>query len=203
MGRVIGAAGGPEVGAADAASALVPVAGPAIAVGLVGAALLSPGGAAEGAALENTLENGLPKDELFVYEEALRLGFSLVVVTTADAADHEKAVATLDASGAESVDIARERWWIGLREIEAFEYSAEGLDFELDEPTYRLGFEAALASPLRGKPYRDVMEDLKERYPSAYRDAAFRRGYDRGRVHYRRLRESRSRAPSSLRHSRG
>ena len=42
------------------------MAGPAIAIGVVGAVLLSLGGAAVGGALENALTNGLPKDELFV-----------------------------------------------------------------------------------------------------------------------------------------
>src|SRR6266478_3751563 len=103
IGGAVGVASGAEIGAAAAASALLPVAGPAIAIGIVGAVLLSLSGAVVGGALENALANGLPKDELFVYEDALRRGHSIVVVMPADADEHERAVAVLEGSGAESV----------------------------------------------------------------------------------------------------
>src|SRR5215510_10060168 len=149
LGGAVGVASGAEIGAAAAASALMPVAGPAIAIGIVGALLLSLGGAAVGGALENALEEGLPRDELFVYEHALRRGYAIVVITPADADEHQRAVAVMEGSGAESVDAARERWWIGLRETEAFEYRADGLDFQRDEPAFREGFEAALSVAAR------------------------------------------------------
>jgi hypothetical protein len=187
LGGAVGAATGAEIGAAAAASALVPVAGPAIAIGLVGAVLLSFGGAAAGGALEHNLATGLPKDELFVYEDALRRGRTIVVVMTADANEREQAVTALEASGAESVDAARKQWWIGLRDAEALEYRAEGFDFERDEATYRQGFEAALSVSTRGRADRDVATYLEERYPDSYRTAAFRRGYDRGRAYHERL----------------
>ena len=38
--------------------------------------------------------------------------------------------------------------------------------------------------------FDEALEFLKMRHPDAYLDAAFRRGYDRGRVHYRRLRDA-------------
>src|SRR5439155_250090 len=94
-----------EIGAAAAASALLPVAGPAIAIGIVGGVLLSLSGAAVGGALENALESGLPKDELFVYEEALRRGYAIVVVTPTDADGHERA----GAGGERARGRARER----------------------------------------------------------------------------------------------
>src|SRR5437667_3474568 len=180
IGGAVGVASGAEIGAAAAASALLPVAGPAIAIGIVGGVLLSLSGAAVGGALENALESGLPKDELFVYEEALRRGYAIVVVTPTDADGHERAVAVLDGSGAESVDAARERWWIGLREAEAFEYRAEGLDFHRDEAIYREGFEAALAARGRDRAESDPDAFLKDRYPATYREPAFRRGFARG-----------------------
>src|SRR6267142_2193361 len=66
IGKVVGAA---------VASAVVPGIGPVMAVGLAAAALLGLGGAVAGAAagnaLENSLEVGLPKDELYIYEDAL------------------------------------------------------------------------------------------------------------------------------------
>jgi len=187
IGGAVGVASGAEIGAAAAASALLPMAGPAIAIGIVGAVLLSLGGAAVGGALENALANGLPKDELFVYEHALRRGYAIVVVVPADADERERAVAVLEGSGAESVDAARERWWIGLRDTEAFEYRADGLDFQRDEAVYREGFEAALSLPARERTERDTDALLKDRYPATYREPAFRRGYARGRAHYRRL----------------
>jgi hypothetical protein len=187
IGGAVGVASGAELGAAAAASALLPVAGPAIAIGLVGAVLLSLGGAAVGGALESALESGLPRDELFVYEDALRRGYAIVVVMPADADERERAVAALDGSGAESVDAARERWWIGLRDAEAFEYRAEGLDFQRDEAIYREGFEAALSSEARDRPERETDAFMKERYPATCREPAFRRGYARGRAYYRRV----------------
>jgi hypothetical protein len=187
IGGAVGVASGAEIGAAAAASALLPVAGPAIVIGIVGAVLLSLSGAAAGGALESALADGLPRDELFVYEDALRRGYSIVVVMPTNADEHERAVAVLEGSGAESVDAARERWWIGLREGEAFEYRAEGFDFRRDEAIYREGFEAALSSPARDRPERDLDALMKQRYPDTYREPAFRRGYARGRAYYRRL----------------
>ena len=197
LGGAVGVATGAEIGAVAAASALLPVAGPAIAIGIVGAVLLSLGGAAVGGALENALVNGLPKDELFVYEEALWRGHSIVIVMPADADEHERAVAVLEGSGAESVDAARERWWIGLRESEAVDYrsggrdfsSDEKRDFSSDEKVYREGFEAALSLATRGRSAADVDATLKERYPATYGELAFRRGFERGCVYYRRMLE--------------
>src|SRR5213594_5076817 len=189
IGGAVGVASGAEIGAAAAASALLPVAGPAIAIGIVGAVLLSLGGAAAGGALESALADGLPRDELFVYEDALRRGYSIVVVMPTNADEHERAVAVLEGSGAESVDAARERWWIGLREGEAFEYRAEGLDFQRDEAVYREGFEAALSFETHHRSSQAIEVLLRQRCPATYREPAFRRGYDRGRTYYRRLLE--------------
>jgi hypothetical protein len=165
----------------------MPVAGPAIAIGLVGAVLLTIGGAAVGGAMERTLDEGLPRDELFLYEDALRRGHSIVVVTTDDPDEQTRAAETLEAAGAESVDAARKRWWIGLRDAEAVEYRDKGLDFERDEATYREGFEAAQLVLGRGHGERGASKLLRERYPRTYRTTAFRRGYERGRAHHERL----------------
>jgi len=192
VGGAAGAMTGAELGAAAAASALIPVAGPAIAVGLVGAVLLTIGGAAVGGAMERTLAEGLPKDEIFLYEDALRRGHSIVVVTTADTDEQKRAADALQAAGAESVDAARKQWWIGLRDAEAVQYRKAGLDFERDESTYREGFEAALLVLASGQPERDSVKLLRERYPSTYRKTAFRRGYERGRAYRERLVADRS-----------
>jgi hypothetical protein len=187
IGGAVGAATGAEIGAAAAAAALTPIAAPAVAIGLVGAVLLSLTGAAAGGALEHALANGVPKDELFVYEEALRRGKSIVVAMTSDAREQEQVATALEASGTESVDAARKQWWIGLRDAEALEYRAEGFHFERDEETYRQGFEAALSAATRGRADREVVKYVKERYPTTYRKAAFRRGYERGRAYSKRL----------------
>ena len=82
VGGAIGVAGGASLGAA-AASLLIPGVGPVIAGGLIGAALLGVGGAVTGAAagtaFEQGLADGIPHDELYLYEDALRKGRSVVI----------------------------------------------------------------------------------------------------------------------------
>jgi hypothetical protein len=192
IGGATGAMTGAELGAAAAASALMPVAGPAIAVSLVGAVLLTIGGAAVGGAMERTMSEGLPKDELLLYEDALRRGHPIVVVTSADTDEQKRAAAVLQAAGAESVDAARKQWWIGLRDAEAVQYRSSGHNFERDEAIYREGFEAALLVRARGEAERDAVKLLRERYPSTYRKTAFRRGYERGRAYHERLEAERT-----------
>jgi len=197
MGKVLGGVVGGVTGAsqgllgAAVVSALVPGVGPVMAIGLAAAALLGVGGvvagAAVGGALEDSLEVGLPKDELFVYEDALRQGRMVLIVLT----EQEKADAVREAlaeAGAESIDAARERWWLGVRDAEAEVYTAEGLDFTMDEPMYRKGFEAALQPMTAGKSYTEALEFLRTCYPDVYREEAFRRGYARGQTYYKGLR---------------
>ena len=57
---------------------------------------------------------------------------------------------------AESLDDAREQWWVGLRDAEKEHYSQQGQDFARDEKEYRLGFEAALHLPTRGSAYEQA-----------------------------------------------
>src|SRR5579871_1858644 len=75
VGGAIGVAGGLEFGMA-AATALIPGVGPVLAFGLVGAALLGAGGALGGAVLGEAADQksnlGVPTDEIFFYEDALR-----------------------------------------------------------------------------------------------------------------------------------
>lgn len=184
IGGALGIAGGLPLGAA-AASLLVPGVGPVLAAGLVGAALLGAGGAATGmaagGALEESMAEGLPHDELFVYEDALRRGRSVVLVVADD--DVSKGVARdlFKEVGAESVDAAREAWWVGLRDAEEAEYTVDGGDFGVDEPVYRKGFEASLHPRARGRAYDEDAERLRECFGAECDEAAFRRGYERGR----------------------
>jgi hypothetical protein len=185
VGAALGVAGGLEAGVA-AASLLVPGVGPVLALGILGAAILGVGGAAAGAAaghaLEEGIDQGIPRDEIFVYEDALRRGRSVVVAFVADELA-EKARAELSRAGAESVDAAREEWWIGLRDAEREHYTKQGGDFDIDEAKYRLGFEAAMRPDCRGKSCEEAQEGLSRRYGSDAADQPFRAGYDRGQ-HY-------------------
>jgi hypothetical protein len=181
VGTGLGTSGGAYLGAA--ASAMVPGIGPVVAIGVAAAGLLgligAVGGAAAGGALENALSDGLPKDEWFVYEDALRQGRAIVIANAADDAQAESLRSVLARHGAESVDAARERWWIGLRSAEEERYGANG-DFKAIEPRFRRGFEAALHPETRGRDYDSVTALLRERCPNEYQDPAFRNGYERG-----------------------
>lgn len=191
VGGAMGIAGGMPIGAA-LASLLVPGVGPVLAAGVIGAALLGAGGAVAGAAAGSKMEEsieGLPHDELFVYEDALRKGRSVVIALTDDDTQAEAARNVLAQSGAESIDAARDSWWVGLRDAEEEEYTGQGGDFKQDEPVYRRGFEAAQHPHLRDKTYDEVAERLRERYSDAYETESFRRGYERGQNYQRSWRE--------------
>jgi hypothetical protein len=85
---------------------------------LVGAAILGACGAFAGAfaggALENRMSAGLPKDEIYLYEDALRAGRSVVFAFAADNAQEEAAKRALEEAGAESLDAGDESWRVGL-----------------------------------------------------------------------------------------
>src|ERR1043165_4753170 len=82
VGGAMGAAGGATLGLA-AATLMVPGVGPVIAFGMVGAALLGIVGATAGQAVGNALEDelgdGVPHEDVYLYEDALRHGRSIVV----------------------------------------------------------------------------------------------------------------------------
>jgi hypothetical protein len=183
VGAALGVAGGLEAGAA-AASLLIPGVGPVLAFGLLGAAIFGAGGAAAGAlagkALEKGIADGVPRDELFVYEDALRHGRTVVLAFTDDDQIAASARTALQRAGAESVDAARDEWWIGLRDAESEHYTQQGGDFSADEAKYRLGFEAALHPDCRGKSCEDMMGHLNKRYGQDSGTEVFRQGYGRG-----------------------
>ena len=193
VGGAMGVAGGGTLGAA-VASLLVPGVGPVIAAGIVGAAILGVGGAATGAAagaaLERELATGLSRDELYLYEDALRQGRSVVIAFAEDDDAEERVHNVLAQAGAESIDAARESWWLGLRDAEEEHYQTQGGDFLHDEVSYRRGFEAALNPNRRGKSYGEMAAELNEAYREAGTDDAFRRGYERGQHYQKRIRES-------------
>lgn len=184
VGGALGLAGGGALSAA-AASLLIPGVGPVLAAGLIGAALLGAGGAATGmaagGALEDSMAEGLPHDELFIYEDALRRGRSVVLVVADDEVSEGVARDLFKEVGAESVDAARETWWVGLRDAEEAEYTVDGGDFNVDEPVFRRGFEASLHPRARGRAYNEDAERLRECYGAECDESAFRHGYERGR----------------------
>jgi hypothetical protein len=197
IGKGLGALAGGGVGIAGGALlvALVPGLGPITAVGLLGAAILGAAGATIGATVGNKLEEstttGLPEDEIFVYEDALRQGRSVVIVLAETSESASFVRDELKAHGAESVDAAREQWWIGLRNSEESSYSKSGKNFAQDEKYYRLGFEAALHAKRRCVEFDQVsgemnaaLEDVQRKHPDVELEEAFTRGYQRGHDHY-------------------
>ena len=201
VGGALGAASGATLGLA-AASLLIPGVGPVLIAGALGAALLGAGGAMAGVqageALEESLTNGLPHDELFVYEDALRDGRTvlLVWVNEDEPSDHVREI--LKQEGAESLDAARENWWLGVRDAEALEYERTGSSFKQDETSYRRGFEAALNTNMRGRRFEEAERELRERHQGTSPEKPFRTGYDRGQAYLtNRRRESEVRMAKS------
>jgi hypothetical protein len=201
MGKAIGALIGGGAGLSGGpllVAALIPGVGPITAIGLLGGAVLAAAGASVGALAggkaEDAMTDGLPEDEIFVYEDALRKGRSVLIALAED--DGERAVfrELLKAEGAESIDAAREQWWIGLRSAEQEHYSSHGRDFGNDEKFYRLGFESALHARTRCKEYDQTLaemdskiEELEHQYPGVDVAEPFRKGYERGRDYYQQL----------------
>src|SRR6266536_3372610 len=111
VGGAMGVAGGASLGAA-AASLLVPGVGPVIAGGILGAAILGAGGTATGMAageaLDEALADGLPRDELYLYEHALRKGRSVVIAFAENNESAERVREAFEDARAESIDAAGE-----------------------------------------------------------------------------------------------
>jgi hypothetical protein len=201
MGKAIGALVGGAAGLSGGpllVAALVPGVGPITAIGLLGGAVLAAAGATVGAVAggksENFMTEGLPEDEIFVYEDALRKGHCVVIAMAKDESEAVRFRELLKAEGAESVDAAREQWWIGLRSAEEEHYSSHSRKFSNDEKFYRLGFEAALHARTRCKEYDQVLaemdskiEDIERGYPGMDAGEPFRKGYERGRDYYQQL----------------
>lgn len=185
IGAVAGGAAGAFAGLSVVATVLVPGLGPiALLAMAAGATAGGLGGATLGDALEKSLGGGLPIDDIYVYEDALRRGRAVVISQVTAAGDRPESVrAVLDQNGAESIDAAREEMWAGLRSAEQRTYETEGGDFSRDESAYRIGFEAAHIPAIRDKSEADAEAYLRQRYPRMYDGAAFRRGFARGRAH--------------------
>ena len=180
VGAPIGATLGGALGVATAF--LIPGIGPVIGVGAAAAALAALGGFAgwkAGAAADRALSGGLPADEIYLYEDALRQGRTVIMALVEDVEKEPLVRDVMDVCGAESIDAARDRWWLGLRGAEEESYDVGDRPFADDERLYRIGFTSALtASAQAGPEQLPVWEHLDER-----ERGVVRRGYARGRAY--------------------
>jgi hypothetical protein len=178
--------------------ALVPGVGPVTALGLLGAGILGAAGATIGATAGGKVElasyEGLPEDEIFVYEDALRKGRCVALALVDQQPPAALVRDIFKQAGAESVDAARNQWWVGLRDDEENRYSTSGRSFSDDEQFFRLGFQSAMHARTRCMEFDQVsaemdaaLEDVKRKYPKADVEEPFLKGYRRGREHYQRL----------------
>src|SRR5215813_147997 len=121
MGRAMGAAVGGAMGAAGGATAglavaslVVPGIGPLLAFGMVGAALLGIVGAAAGSAVGDTLEEelgeGIPHEDVYLYEDALRHGNSVVIAYADEGGQTDRAKEIMRLAGAQDMEALRENW---------------------------------------------------------------------------------------------
>src|SRR5215216_4864781 len=172
MGRAMGAAVGGAMGAAGGATAglaiaslAVPGIGPLLAFGMVGAALLGTVGAAAGSAVGDTVEEelgeGIPHEDVYLYEDALRHGHTVLIAYAEEGEQADNAAEVMRSAGAEDLDVLRENWWQELRDEERTNYRG---DFDRDEESYRRGYTAALHPKRQGRVYTDVEDELRTQY---------------------------------------
>jgi hypothetical protein len=192
MGRAMGAAVGGAMGAAGGATAglavaslVVPGIGPLLAFGMLGAALLGTVGAAAGSAVGDTAEEelgeGIPHEDVYLYEDALRHGHTVLIAYAEEGDQSDNAAEAMRTAGAEDLDVLRENWWHELRDDERTHYTG---DFDRDEESYRRGYTAALHPRRRDRAYADVEDELRTQYANTTLDMPFQSGYERG-LNYR------------------
>jgi hypothetical protein len=187
IGGVTGGAIGASAGlglAAAVASAVLPGVGAVTAIGLAAAAFLGAGGAVAGAAVGDALEDktyrGVPRDELYLYEDALAHGRAILFATPETDDEAESLRRVLADNGAETLDAARESFWVGIRDAEQLHYegsgagegSAPGSKFQTVEHAYRKGYVTGISG-------------VASREPALEKDSekdAYRRGLERGRA---------------------
>ena len=184
IGGVTGGAMGASAGlglAAMVASAVLPGVGAVTAIGLAAAALLGAGGAVAGAAVGDALEDktyrGVPRDELYLYEDALAHGRAVVFATPETDNEAETLRLVMTDNGAETLDAARESFWVGIRDAEKLHYEEAGpsSEFPAVEHAYRKGYVSGISGVASKEPLLD---------DDAQKDA-YRRGLERGRARIR------------------
>lgn len=190
VGGAMGAAGGATLGLAVATFA-IPGIGPVLGFGMLGAAILGAAGATAGAVVGDQIEEGLgegvPHEDIYLFEDSLRHGRSIVLAYAETDEQADRAEEVFQRSSAYDLDDLRERWWEELRDGERSHYHHDGRDFDHDEENYRRGFLAAQHTRRRGKPYAEVKEELQGVYEDAELDTAFQEGYERGLAHHSRI----------------
>jgi hypothetical protein len=121
MGRAVGAVVGGVVGLTAALGVSAALQGGmgalspttwivAVLCGILGAVI----GGFAGGALEERLSTGLPKDEIYFYEAALRRGRSVVFAFASGGKQEEIAERVFERAGANSLDAGDEKWSVGL-----------------------------------------------------------------------------------------
>lgn len=125
---------------------------------------------------------GLPLDDFFVLEDALRRREKAVFVSVPERHQWEKIEAALDECGGKDVHRAREEWWSGIggKEEQAI---ATGEPHDVDDYLFRVGFEAALHPSRRKLTFEEARGGLSSAHPEAVDVESFRQGYSRGRAH--------------------
>jgi hypothetical protein len=151
---------------------------------MVGAALLGTVGAAAGSAVGDTVEEelgeGIPHEDVYLYEDALRHGHTVLIAYAEEGDQADRAAEAMRAAGAEDLDVLRENWWQELRDNERTTYTG---DFDEDEASYRRGYTAALHPQRRGRAYSEVEDQLRTQYANTVLDRPFQSGYERGSNH--------------------
>jgi len=191
-GHLMGAATGFASGVLGGAAVIFFLSGvgPIVAVGslvfgsLVGVAV----GATLGGLMQRAFDMTIAPEEFFVYEDALRQGFSLLIVKPSNEEQRHAADQVLTRLGTKGFDALREQWWQRQREQEAAAYKGSS-SFAAHEFSYRHGFEAALDARDRGKTFAEAAPVLALRAPGMYQDEAFRYGFERGPTYYHAMRE--------------
>jgi hypothetical protein len=83
-------------------------------------------------------------------------------------------------AGAETIDRAREMWWLGVRDVEKEKYTKDA-NFDLDEAEFRRGFEAALQLRNRNRSFEECYQESAGQGPRVPKKESFKRGYESGR----------------------
>jgi hypothetical protein len=182
LGGALGVARGLELGMV--ATALIPGVGSVLAVGMAAAAVLGTGGAiagaAAGAAVEERTTHGVPEDEIFFYEDALRQGRSVVLVLAEN--DTEEKCAQADGRRWRRKPRCRQGKVVGgIAGCGEEHYHSTGRNFEKDHDACRAGFEAAQRRESRGKSMEEMADRMKWWQPDVWDSEPFRRGFERGR----------------------
>ena len=196
LGGVVGGALGASSGVFGTAIAvsMIPGIGPVLGGGLGLAALLgavggATAGAVAGGALETRMSQGVPIDELWVYDSALKQGRTVIIVLADNSTQCELARCIFEDAGAESIDAARRQWSVGLLDAEALQYRDGEAQVKASSQAYQKGFEAALQPEVSNRSHEMAQTELQRLYADLYHHPDFRHGYEQGRSYGEHIQE--------------